>query len=76
MKEKNDYNGSKRVKKGKTRDIFSEYRLIDLLTYFKTHDRFSKYAFKSRDVTIKGKFSYVSIILGSTIAVIVTIINL
>jgi hypothetical protein len=53
MKRKNDYNGSKCVKKGKTRDIFSEYRLI--LTYFKTRDRFSEYAFKSRDVTIKGE---------------------
>ena len=54
MKRKNDYNGSKCVKKGKTHDIFSKYRLIDL-TYFKTHDRFSEYAFKSRDVTIKGE---------------------
>ena len=40
MKRKNDYNGLKCIKKGKTRDIFSEYRLIDLLTYFKTCDKF------------------------------------
>ena len=57
MKRKNDYNGSKCVKKGKTCDIFSEY------------------AFKSRNVTIKGEIFMLSIILGSTIAVIMTIIN-
>ena len=41
-------------KKGDARYIFRIQTYFDL-TYFKTRDRFSKYAFKSRDVTIKGE---------------------